>query len=64
MDTATTLSDKLLSLVGNFNVPVLPNHIDPVDALALVIGGTLLVAAWIVVLKIAATNSETTSPQP
>lgn len=63
MDAVTTLSDKLLTLVQNANVPALPNHIDRADAVALVIGGALIVSAWILVIKLAAALSETTSPQ-
>ncbi len=62
MDAVTTLGDKLLSLV-HANVPALPNRIDRADAVALVIGGALIVSAWIIVIKIAAAISETTSPQ-
>ncbi len=62
MDAVTTLSDKLLSLV-HANVPALPNRLDRADAVALVIGGALIVSAWIIVIKLAAAISETTSPQ-
>ena len=54
------LNDKLLSLVWNGDVPVLPKHVDSPTVLALAVGAVLVVGTWVVVLMIA---SESRSKQ-